>query len=90
MGSLYSKDDPKNINSKDLRVGSRYRYYNSRTGGWTPCRTLKRKMSTKDKKRDRLGFEMNWKNKTRLGYIIPHTKDLHIFRLCKDKTRKKK
>lgn len=89
MGSLYSKDDPKNISSKDLKVGSRYRYYNTRLGRWTPCRTLKRKESIKNIKHS-LGFEIIQKHKTRVGYIIPHTKDLRLFRLCKNKTRRKK
>jgi hypothetical protein len=89
MGSLYSKDNPKNISSKNLKVGSRYRYYNSRIKNWSPCRTLKQKKSIKNIKHS-LGFEIIQKHKTRIGYIIPHTKDLRLFRLCRDKTRKKK
>jgi hypothetical protein len=83
---LNKEPDPRDITARELRVGSRYRYY--KRGKLEPCRTLKRKRSF-SKKTYSLGWDMGWKD-GRLGGAVGAPKDARIFRPCREITTRKK
>jgi hypothetical protein len=64
MGNTESKiENPKDISARQLKVGSRYRYY-GRHGNLEKCRTLKvKRASAGSDKYYSLGWDMGWKDR---------------------------
>lgn len=87
MGNIESTPNPKDITARDLKVGSRYRYYWK--GKLEKCRTLKVKRSIGDNSY-RLGWDMGWKPRKQFkwGGLVVAGKDMAQFRPCKNKTTK--
>jgi hypothetical protein len=94
MGNTESKtENPKDISARQLKVGSRYRYY-GRHGKLEKCRTLKvKRASAASDKYYSLGWDMGWKDRKQFkwGGLAMVQKDAKIFRECSAHvTRKKK
>jgi hypothetical protein len=89
MGNITTKEHPKDITGKELKVGNRYRYY-GRNGKLEKCRTLKKKKYY-DKNFVTLGWDMGWKPRKQFkwGGLVFIKKNVKQFRLCKNLTRKK-
>ena len=90
MGAGQSKENPKDISARQLKVGSKYRYYYR--GKLSKCRTLKVKRSFSSKSYT-LGWDMGWKDRKQFkwGGLAMAQKDAKAFRECSaDVTRKKK
>ena len=84
---LFIINNPKDITARELKVGSRYRYYWN--GKLEKCRTLKVKRSFSDTSYS-LGWDMGWKPRKQFkwGGIVSARKDVAQFRPCKNKTTK--
>jgi hypothetical protein len=93
MGNTGSREEnPKDISARELKVGSRYRYY-GRYGKLEKCRTLKVKRSSPSGKSYRLGWDMGWKDRKQFkwGGLAAADKDAKMFRECSAcVTRRKK
>jgi hypothetical protein len=94
MGNTGSREEnPKDISARELKVGSRYRYY-GRYGKLEKCRTLKvKRSSAASDKYYSLGWDMGWKDRKQFkwGGLAMAQKDAKAFRECSaDVTRKKK
>jgi len=92
MGNTESIENPDDITARELKVGSKYQYY-ERNGKLGHCRTLKVKRSLGKKYNSySLGWDMGWKirkgARPMWGGIISARKDVRQFRPCV--TRKKK
>lgn len=87
MGAGQSKENPKDISARQLKVGSKYRYYYR--GKLSKCRTLKVKRSFSSKSYS-LGWDMGWKDRKQFkwGGLAAAPKDARVFRECK--TRRKR
>jgi hypothetical protein len=93
MGNTGSRaENPKDISARELKVGSRYRYYD-RYGKLEKCRTLKVKRTSPSGKSYILGWDMGWKPRKQFkwGGRVTANKDSKAFRECSAYvTRKKK